>query len=444
MISLTMLVIVLLGGLFTIRHARQSVEEEIRSSVSMALSLIDVGFAYAGNDQRRFTAWVTEIAHLHNTRHLRIHVQQSPETFIKLDAPELEQEEAEFPRWFAWAVTPPLMVGERRMETTDGNSLVVKVEANPNDEIAEAWSEAEDLLYLILTLAVAIYVLVHFTLGKAFKTVGIILNGLSGIERGNYENRLPPFSLPEFDQISKAFNHTAEALAKSRAENRTLTQHSLAIQEEERSYIAQELHDELGQSLSAIKVMAASLRKSVGPDGQEVIQAISEQCDRLFRVVRTMVRRLRPLLLDELGLIPCLEDMFQGWRDRHPDQQLDFDCEVFGLEFPQSVKINLFRIVQECLTNIEKHADARHIDIRLRSTIRRETPWVSLEIIDDGQGFDPTKPFTGIGILGIKERTASLEGEFFMIAAPGEGVTIEVQVPCYEDKIECQRSPSCW
>jgi len=434
MISLTMLVIVFLGGLLTINHARRSVEDEIRSSVSMALSLIDVGFAYSGNDQRRFTAWVTEIAHLQNTRHLRIHVQQAPETFIKVDAPEPGEGESEFPRWFAWAVTPPLMVGEKKMETQEGMPLIVKIEANPNDEIAEAWSEAVDLLSLISTLAIAIYALVHFTLGKAFKTVGVILNGLSGIERGNYENRLPSFAWAEFDQISKAFNLTAEALTRTRAENQTLTQRSLAIQEEERSHIAQEMHDEFGQSLSAIKVMAASLRKSVAPDGIEVIRSISDQCDRLFRVIRTMVRRLRPLLLDELGLVPCLEDMFLGWRERNADRQLDFDCQIAGPEFTQTVKINLFRMVQECLTNIEKHSDARHIDIRLRSNTRNAAPWVSLEIIDDGQGFDPTRPFTGIGLLGIKERTASLGGEFFLITAPGEGVTIEVQIPCIEDE----------
>jgi len=457
MIALTMLIIIGVGTLFVIHHARRSVLEEVRSSVNMALQLIDAGLAHAGGNEGTLIAWLAELAHMEKTRHLRIHVEQPMDAIangekgrtgaregeevqgglqqiIKLDAPPEQEADARVPAWFAWAVTPQPLVGEKRVERSNGRPMGILVEANPGDEIAEAWSEAEDLLYLIVALAIAVCVLVHTTLGRAFKSVGVILHGLEAIERGNYGRRLPRFSLPEFDRISQACNHTAEVLAKAREENRALTQQSLAIQEEERRHLARELHDELGQSLSAIKVMAASLRKSVNVErGGEAVEAIIETCDRLFGVVRAMMRRLRPMLLDELGLVASLEDMIESWRDRNPGVRVEFHCEAGVEECAGSAKIHLFRIAQECLTNVVKHAEARNVSIQFRLVERQNAPWILLEVSDDGKGFDPAQPLSGFGLLGMKERVASLGGVFILTTHPGEGVTIEVQVPCREE-----------
>lgn len=434
MISLTMFIIISVGTLFIIHNARRSVLEEVRSSVNMVLQLIDAGLLHTGSDEERLRSWLTELARLENTRHLRIHVQQMPEKVIKLDAPARQETGNHVPPWFAWAVTPELMTGEKLVERRDGNPIRISVEADPDDEIAEAWREAEDFLYLMVVLAVAVYAVVHFTLGRAFKSVGVILQGLEGIEHGNYEKRLPHFDLEEFDRISEAFNHTAQALTKSREENRALTQQSLAIQEEERRFIAQELHDEFGQSLSAVKVMAASLRKLVNADGSMAVEAIIESCDHLFVELRAMMRRLRPMLLDELGLLASLEDLLENWRSRIRHIQVEFHYDPGVEQCAGNAKIHLFRIVQECLTNIVKHAEARHVHIHFRLSGKPAPHAITLEISDDGKGFDPEQTLTGFGLLGMKERIASLGGAFVLKTHPGKGVTVTVQVPCYQEQ----------
>lgn len=451
MIVLTMLAILGLGTLFAVHNARRSVAEEIGSTVNLALQLIEVSLSENRNSADSLGNWFSQLNRLDKTRHLRIQVRQTPDrvdgrTFESpQDEPSLidlaargNERTSEVPGWFAWAVRPNSIVAEKRVETTGDEAISILIEANPEDEIAEAWNEALGFFTLIAVLAVTIYALVHITVGRAFRCVGVILDALEDIERGDYGRRLPGFSLPEFARISQAFNHMASTLEKARDENRALTQQSLAIQEEERRYLAQELHDELGQSLSAIKVMAASLRKRDGhPQDNEAIERIMAVCDRLFGVVRGMMRRLRPLMLDELGLIASLDDLIENWRSRNPGVSLHFDCDDDIEECVGAAKIHLFRIIQECLTNIVKHAEADSVRIELRIKEIEENEQharnrIQLRITDNGCGFDSNQPRRGFGLLGIRERVASLGGQFQLRTKPGEGVSLEVCVPCGE------------
>lgn len=425
MIALTLLITVGVGALFVVHNARRSVAEEVRSSVNMALQLVDAGMVPVEGQRRPFMAWLAELARIEKIRHLRVQLRQPAQSLIKLSQDMSGQADTRAPAWFAWAVTPALTVGERQVEGPDGMPARILIEANPADEIAEAWVEARGFLLFMFALAAAVAALVHVTLGQAFKSVGHILQGMEDIEHGDYGKRLPRFDQQEFDRISATFNHMAQSLARARDENRALTRHSLRVQEEERRYLAQELHDELGQSLSAIKVMAASLRNL--PEGGEAAQLIMGQCDRLFGVVRAMMRRLRPLMLDELGLIPSLQDMIENWRARHPGIDIRFVLDEEVEEAVDSAKIHLFRIVQESLTNIAKHAQANTVRIELGLT---EEDRVRLAVKDDGCGFDPAQPRAGFGLHGIAERVASLDGSFHLNTAPGQGVGLEIHIPC--------------
>jgi len=427
MIALTLLIIVGVGALFVVHNARRSVSEEVSASVGMALQLVDAGLARGDGQERHLTAWLAELARMEKIRHLRIQTRPPAQSLIRQSEPAPAQADGRAPAWFAWAVTPALTVGEKEVASADGAPIHILVEANPADEIAEAWVEARSFLLFMLALAAAVSVLVHTTLGRAFKTVGHILQGMEDIEHGDYGKRLPRFGLPEFDRISATFNHMAQALATARDENRALARLSLKAQEEERRYLAQELHDELGQSLSAIKVMAASLRHTPGAGQAGPAQIIMDQCDRLFGVVRAMMRRLRPLMLDELGLLPSLQDMVENWQARHPETDIRFVCDEAVEDCAGGAKIHLFRIVQESLTNAAKHAHARTVSIELGLT---EDGQIRLAVADDGLGFDPVQPSGGFGLRGMAERVASLDGLWRLQTAPGRGVALEILIPC--------------
>jgi two-component system sensor histidine kinase UhpB len=430
MIGLAMLLIVGVGFGFAISSARHSVAEEVNSTVNLAMQLIEAGLAGHQPADWPLAGWLRQMEHLDRTRHLRIRIQQAPATLADRAAGK-HTRSADAPRWYVWAVAPEPVVAERRISAPGQPEISIRIEADVGDEIDEAWHETRGFLSLILVLAAAIYALVHTTVGRAFRSVGLILKGLEGIEKGEYDKRLPDFPLPEFARISQAFNHMALTLETARDENRALTRQSLAIQEEERRYLAQELHDELGQSLTAIKVMAASLRKS-GDSPREAVEHIIAICDRLFGVVRGMMRRLRPIILDELGLAASLEDLVDHWRARNPSIHLTFHCEEGVDECAGQAQIHLFRIVQESLTNIVRHAAANRAWIDLSLVEQGEPPkrWIVLNIGDDGRGFDANGPRQGLGITGIRERVASLGGRLALETASGLGVAVEVRVPC--------------
>jgi two-component system sensor histidine kinase UhpB len=434
MIGLVMLAIIGMGTLFVVHNARRSVAEEVRSSVNLALQLIDAGLEQAVAAGRSPVEWIAQLARLDHARHLSLSIHQGERTIIDLPSSAGPAEGEEAPAWFAWAVAPDPLVAEKHLHQIGNPMIQITVDANPADEIAEAWIEARGFLLLMVALAVTVYLVVHTTLGRAFKSVGIILEGLEDLENGDYSRRLPEFYLPEFARISRAFNHTVGTLEKTREENRALAQRSLAIQEEERRYLAQELHDELGQSLSAIKAIAASLRKPERDDrpNADAIGAIQSICDHLFAVLRTLMQRLRPLMLDELGLKASLEDMIENWRGRYPSIALDFSCDDGIDECIGDARIHVFRIVQESLTNVVRHSGAAklgiHLDLIEATGERPEA--LLLEVSDDGAGFDPARVPAGLGLLGIRERVESLRGQFSLSTRPGAGVTLRIEIPC--------------
>ncbi len=430
MIVPAMLLILGLGFLFAVYNARRSVEDEVRSTVNLALQFSEAGLTEARGAGRPPSEWLTQLGRLDRTRHLRIRIAKTGETPIDLISVK-RVSTAAVPAWFRWSVAPRPIVEERRLADGRGGEFTIRIEADTDDEIAEAWRETRGFLLLPLILAGAIYALVHVTVGRAFRSVGEILGGLEGIERGDYGKRLPRFPLPEFDRIAEAFNHMASTLEATRDENRALAQQSLLIQEEERRYLARELHDELGQSLTAIRLMAAALTRS-GGSAREAADHIVGLCDRLFGVVRAMMRRLRPSVLDELGLAASLEDLVENWRDCHPGMTIDFACES-GIDEhidTGAARIHLFRIVQECLTNVVKHAEARHVFIRLqRANAGAPDSGVILVFRDDGRGFDPGQARRGLGLPGMRERVAALGGRLDLDAGPGRGVALEIRIP---------------
>ncbi|QSA97381.1 histidine kinase [Methylococcus sp. EFPC2] len=428
-LALTLIVILSMGAAFSIHHGRQAVESEIRSSVELALHLMDAGSPGQPASEEAYSRWLLPLAQSQSTRHLRIQVLRNGQAVVATPPPASATDSA--PAWFARWVTPTPQWVERSFPLPNGVPVRVVIQADPQAEIAEVWEESLGFLELLGLLAVAIYGIIHIMLGRAFRSVGVILRGLEGIETGDYGARLPHFALPEFASIADTFNHMAAALEKARQENRTLTQRSLAIQEEERRYIAQELHDELGQSLSAIKVLAVSVRAMVPlTEGREALATIAQTCDQLFEVVRSLMRRLRPVMLEDLGLTASLEDLIAYWKARHPDCAVTFHCEPAVEASAGTAKIHLYRIVQECLTNVSRHAGANTLRIRLTAPEAGGTRTIHLDFADDGQGFDATRPPTGFGLYGIRERALSLGGKFVLGTQPGRGVRISVTLPC--------------
>lgn len=249
-----------------------------------------------------------------------------------------------------------------------------------------------------------------------------------------YTRRWERFELDEWPGALVAFSLCLVVLAARRhrqlrralEENRSLVGRIIEVQEEERRRLARELHDELGQTLNAIRLDALAL-----PDSQAA-QRIAARAGQVYGSAGDLVRRLRPPALDELGLVAALEACVDRWQVSHPDLGVQFSAggELDGLG--EAMNLALYRIVQEALTNCVRHAGARHLYIDLT---RGQGPGagVLLEMRDDGVGFDLAATPRGNGLTGMRERVALLGGQFHLLSAPGEGVTIRVEIPLRED-----------
>lgn len=227
---------------------------------------------------------------------------------------------------------------------------------------------------------------------------------------------------------------TAEVrLAETLAENRRLSLSHVRVQEAERKQLARELHDELGQHLNALKIDAVSIRNwSEGrlPDIHQAARAMVQATDHVQGMVRDMLQRLRPVGLDELGLSAALEHLLQHWRARNPAMraELRIDGEVDGLT--ERENITVYRMVQEGLTNVVKHAQAREV----RVTLDRRDQGITLTIGDDGAGAAAVcgDAAAGLGLIGMHERVEALGGSLDIVSAPGRGFHIQAVLPLTE------------
>lgn len=224
----------------------------------------------------------------------------------------------------------------------------------------------------------------------------------------------------------------AEArLAETLLDNRRLSLSHVRVQEDERRQLARELHDELGQHLNAIKIDAVSIRDWNAAALSEINRAargIVLATDHVQGVIRDMLHRLRPVGLDELGLAAALEHLVAHWRARHPGTQASLDVADGLDDLGEHENITVYRIVQEGLTNVARHARAS----RVRVTLARESRAIALTIADDGAGAPDWASAPGFGLVGMRERIEALGGTLDITSPASGGFAIHATLPLME------------
>lgn len=219
-----------------------------------------------------------------------------------------------------------------------------------------------------------------------------------------------------------------EKLMQMNTRLRELSGHLQTIREEERKQISRDIHDQLGQQLTIIKMDIIELSKKLAGGGKEIeerVDNIGYVVDETIKMIRKIAHELRPTLLDHMGLAPAIEWHLKEFEKRS-GIYTTFTSNIREVSLDDKVKINLFRIMQESLTNIGRHALARSIIVKLE----QQNDEVTLLIQDDGIGFN-VKEVTAketFGILGMKERMAMIGGACTIYSLPGNGTTITVKV----------------
>lgn len=225
-----------------------------------------------------------------------------------------------------------------------------------------------------------------------------------------------------------------EDLAKSYTEIRRLSEYLQNIREEERKHIAREIHDELGQQITVLKMDASWLNKKLKNADESVknkLNDLIELMDSTVKTVRRISSELRPSLLDDMGLIPAMEWYLKDFGKRIAIKT-NFSIPKEELNLPDEARTGLFRIFQESLTNIARHSKAKKVDVSLQVVHGN----IVMAIKDDGDGFDPesVKSKKTLGILGMKERSFMMGGTYEVKSKPGKGTRVMITVP-YHEKI---------
>ncbi|MBL1322059.1 MAG: sensor histidine kinase [Methylophaga sp.] len=308
-------------------------------------------------------------------------------------------------------------------------SIVVTL--NNHVQTARAWNNLRAVIGVLFASIFAVCLLVYFTINRMLQPAQLIVTGLEKMRGGQLGIRLPSFAIKEWRQTSDAINQLASSQQQIIADNKQLALKLMNIQQEEQRYIARELHDEFGQCLAGINAITTSLQQSAKqqhPELLEEIKTISPITRHMMDVLRNLLTRLRPVDVDDLGLDASLHKLVSSWNNRS-NGKTNYTLSLKGKTnaFPEPLPVNIYRIVQECLTNTAKHANASNASIIINHKINDD---ILLEIADDGiakaEDFDNV---TGVGLLGIRERVAALGGKLTLNNKNTDGLTVSITIP---------------
>ena len=290
-----------------------------------------------------------------------------------------------------------------RQHRTDLIQMVDQVDAISARQMAasdtrtnETFGRLRYRLILILTLAIGI---------------GLLLAG---------------FTIWRTLRLEQELEQRYRQVLNTQQELKELSARLVSAQEEERRSISRELHDEVGQSLSALLMEAGNAAARVAPDDALVrqhVDSIKKLAEASVNIIRNMTLLLRPSMLDDFGLVPALE-----WQARELSKRTGIRVQVAAAdsagELPDALKTCIYRVVQEALHNCARHAQARAV----RVVVRQEDSKIVLSVEDDGRGFDAQR-VRGLGLVGMEERVRHLGGAFHVQSTPGSGTKVDVELP---------------
>ncbi len=278
----------------------------------------------------------------------------------------------------------------------------------------------------------------HFS-RRMVQPIQRLRDGARAVRAGDLTQRVPVDRPDEIGQLASAFNAMTEELARSHAEleqkealRARLLEQVITAQEDERKRIARELHDETSQALTSLMVGLKVLEQRPELAGtQEALTDLRALTSKTLDAVHDLALQLRPSVLDDLGLVPALDRAVAEFQGSH-GISVTFETNLRSANrLPNSLETALYRIAQEALTNVARHAGAHSVSVLLEA--RHES--VTLIVEDDGRGFDSVKALgvargeRNLGLFGMRERATLLGGTLTLESTPGSGATVFVEVP---------------
>ena len=429
--------------LVTLLIARQDIQDEVDSSkyTGQLLALLE-----DFNQELPIERQVSAINQLNAEGGLRhFHV-----ALFDAEGHRLTHKATTAPETVSTIISDWLLRGERMapyrlpVPGADGRSFMVVLEPQPQSESVEAITSALLQLALFSAITLALVIALWISVRRALTPMSNILSGIARIEAGDYVTPIQTNGVRELDQIAQALNHLAQALTIEHAKQHELLHRLQDVQEDERRRLAHELHDEFGQLLTAVQVDASYLLKQTSgqPALEDCARAVVDNSGSILTQLRSLLAQLRPYGLQggeerQIALEQALRDLVRQRQQRN-DNTLECHLSVAlgQTQIPQRLAVAVYRITQEALTNVMRHAEATQVDI----TVRVDAPSgiLSLDVIDNGRGFADglsqlsplnTSSTQGIGLAGIRERVLANQGLITIEPADPHGLALHAMFP---------------
>ncbi len=417
-----------------IRDTRTSVREEIEAANRVASQLLGrlvVIYSRTGGPE----VVLQFLQQLGRVRANDIILRSAAGVVLYRSPPPTYKAGREAPQWFAHLLAP----NQARTIFPLPGGVELVIEAQISRSVLDAWDDLTRLLMLAAIMLVLVNGLAFWLVDRALAPFPVIAKGLERIQRGELAFRLPPLPGSEAHAIGAAFNRMAQAVEDNVQTERRAREAQDRLEErldmarvveqrvdEERRLIAHELHDEFGQSVTAIRSLALVIAtQTKEPAMSDTARLISDEAARLYDAMHGLIPRLMPPSLDTLGLAETLENLVRDWQRRFPAVALSLRHTLAG-DLGPSVTLAIYRVVQEGLINALRHAQAAHVNINVESDAER----IVVAVTDDGIGMPKDWSRPGhFGLRGLTERVEHLGGIFKIGNHEPRGASLNAEIP---------------
>ncbi|WP_018904582.1 histidine kinase [Variovorax paradoxus] len=437
---LTMLFVAAMLAL-QMRAMRESVHEEVVAANRVAAQLLNrTAWLYAAQGTPAMLSFLQGVGRVRSND---ITLLDADEHVLYSSPNSVYKAGRDAPDWFDRLVSPP---PSQMSIAFPGGKLMVS--SNASRAVLDAWDDFVLLMLSALSLLAIVNAGVFWLVGRATRPFADIVHALNQLESGRFDVSLRALPGTEAAAIGAAFNRMVGMLQQHieterravRAESRLSESRELGRWvdqkiEQERRLIARELHDELGQSVTAMRSMALSIAQRVqalDPQSEQAARLIAEESGRLYTAMHGMIPRLTPLVLDKFGLVAALEDLVERTRNSHGGVQVEWhlEIELDRLRLDTDTALVLYRAAQEGITNALRHGEAQRIVLALQG----DEQTVKLTLTDDGRGLPgpdaARETSTGhYGLRWLAERIDSLGGDLRLEPAAPSGAQLTVRLP---------------
>ena len=428
---------ILLSMALAIVDARGRVEVEVNAAVELAQQLVRDMVKHLSTPEALQELFASTPEQLKYVRHARILATNSQGDLVQI-APDdrakqqLDGPREEVPSWFRKLAAPKQTIREMRLVP---NAATIMIVSDPRDELGEVWEEVSRRAVIWLAITILMLALLYVVLGRLLNPLVGLASGMHELEDGRYSTRVPEPPMRELAAIASRFNTLAGALEKARQENTRLYRHLIAVQEDERRQVANELHDEAGPCLFGITANVGSIDRLAERLPEEQAAQIKNRsaeilsiAERLKTINRDLLRRLRPVEIGRIPLHELIGSLLAGFERRHQEVAFRLATGSLAAGYGEAVDLTLFRCVQEALTNAMQHGGATRVEVEIHEEQAIGSgKRVRLRVRDNGSGFSSGTP-SGIGLTAMRERVRAINGTS-EIESSSAGTTISVCVP---------------